>query len=78
MPHVQIKKAFLVDRRTMDRHRVDGLKKSKYKSTDKSLRKHFTKGVMYGTKELPPKVDLRPWMTTVEQQKNLGSWYVAQ
>lgn len=76
MPHIQIKKMFLVNRRTGQRHRVGGLKKSDYKPKDKSLRKHFTKCIIYDTKELPPKVDLRPWMTPVEDQGRLGSWYV--
>ncbi|CAF1947150.1 unnamed protein product [Rotaria magnacalcarata] len=73
MPHLQTKKIFLTDRRTMERRRVDGLKKSDYKPEDKSLRRHFAKHVCYSRTELPPKVDLRPWMTSVKDQGKLGS-----
>ena len=31
---------------------------------------------MYKPDDLPPKVDLRPWMTPVEDQSDLNSWYV--
>ena len=74
MPHVQIKKVFLVNRATGQQHRIDGLKKSDHRSARKSLCRDFTKHVIYKTKDLPPKVDLRPWMTAVDDQASLGSW----
>jgi hypothetical protein len=61
-----MKKMFLVNRNNGLRHRIDGFKKSNYKSKDETLQRDFTKHVIYQTKDLPPKVDLRPWMTDVE------------
>jgi hypothetical protein len=76
MPHIQTKKLFLVNRDNMKRYCIDGLKTSKQKSTHKSLRKKFTRHVLYRPDNLPPKVDMRPWMTPVENQSDLNSWYV--
>lgn len=78
MPHRQIQKKFLTNRRTMERYSADGLKNSNHKPKDKSLRERFSKHIMYNRADLPPKVDLRPWMTPVKDQKKLGSWYVSE
>jgi hypothetical protein len=77
MPHIQTKKMFMVNRKTMERHSINGLKKSKHKSKHKSLRKKFAHHIVYHRPdELPPKVDLRPWMSPVEDQAELNSWCV--
>ncbi len=76
MPHTQTKKMFLINRKTMERHCIGGFKKSTHKSTHKSLRQKFKKHIIYRPDDLPPKVDLRPWMTPVEDQSDLNSWCV--
>lgn len=76
MPHIQIKKTFAINHRTMKKYRIDGLQKSNYKSKDKTMRTHFSKRIMYTSAQLPPKVDLRPWMAPVQNQRKLASWYV--
>jgi hypothetical protein len=78
MPHVQTKKLFCIDQKSMERYCIDGFKKSTRKSKDKSLRKKFTKSIEYSLDELPPMVDLRRWMTPVENQSRLKSWYVSK
>lgn len=78
MPHVQTKKMFMVNRITLERNCMNGLKESTHKPKDKSLRKRFEKHVRYELDELPPKVDLRPWMTPIEDQSELNSWYVSK
>jgi hypothetical protein len=77
MPHIQRVKLFLTDHQTMKRYCIGGLKRSTQKSKKKSLRKKFTRRhPIYRPDELPPKVDLRPWMTTIEDQSNINAWYV--
>jgi len=66
----------MINRTTMKSYCINGLKESKGKSTHKSLRKKFTRHIAYRLDELPPKVDMRPWMTPVEDQSDLNSWYV--
>lgn len=78
MPHIQTKKLFLINRTTLKSYCINGLKQSKRKSAHKSLRKKFTTHVALRFDELPPKVDMRPWMTPVEDQSNLNSWYVVK
>ena len=76
MPHIQTRKLFLINHKTMKRYCVRGLKSSTEKSTHKSLRKKFTRHTIYRPDELPPKIDLRSWMTPVEDQSDINSWYV--
>ena len=61
----------------MKRHCIGGHKKATHKSSHKSLRKDFKKHAIYRPDELPPKVDLRKWMTAVEDQSDVNSWYVS-
>ncbi|CAF4895724.1 unnamed protein product, partial [Rotaria magnacalcarata] len=69
----KIRKCFCTNRRTMERHRLDGFNKSNYETIDKSLRKRFKKHKIYEPDDLPSKVDLRRWMPTVKDQGDLAS-----
>ena len=78
MPLAQVKKMFMVNKKTTKKYSINGLKKSEHKPKEKSLRKKFKEHMEYKIGTLPPKVDLRPWMTTVEDQSSMGSWYVSR
>lgn len=41
-----------------------------------SLRKDFTQYIKYSPAQLPKGVDLRDWMTSVENQSSVNSWLV--
>ncbi|CAF2099792.1 unnamed protein product [Rotaria magnacalcarata] len=69
----KIRKCFCTNRRTMERHRLDGFNKSNYETIHKSLRKRFKKHKIYEPDDLPSKVDLRRWMPTVKDQGDLAS-----
>ncbi|CAF1188428.1 unnamed protein product [Adineta steineri] len=61
--------AFLVNRKTGSRHRINDVKLGKESS---DLPK-FSTVRRYTTQELPPSVDLREFMTPVEDQEQMGS-----
>ncbi len=71
-----IKKTFLHDRKINKRFRLNGDSESSRKPQKECLNKDFSKYVAYTASQLPPKVDLRPWMTKIEDQSDINSWYV--
>ena len=69
-----IQKSFLVDRSTGKRVCINGARESTSEPSKEFLRQNFSEHVLYTAQQLPPKVDLRPWMTRVERQSKLMSW----
>ncbi|CAF1374106.1 unnamed protein product [Adineta steineri] len=68
-----IKKMFLHNHKTNKRYRVNGDKESSRKPAKDSLHKDFSQYMMYAAPQLPNKVDLRPWMTLIEDQSDTNS-----
>jgi hypothetical protein len=54
--------------------RLNGIRESDSLPNKPQLRKSFANHVIYEGDQLPPKVDLRPSMTPVEDQSKIGSW----
>jgi hypothetical protein len=54
--------------------RLNGIRESSSLPEKPELRQSFADHVLYSSDELPPKVDLRPNMTLVEDQSRIGSW----
>ncbi|CAF5074315.1 unnamed protein product, partial [Rotaria sp. Silwood1] len=52
---------------------ISGYKVSNREPEDETLRKDFSDHIKVSAKELPPKVDLRPLMTTVENQNPMNT-----
>jgi hypothetical protein len=69
-----IRKTFLHDRKTNKRFRLNGDRPADRKPIKDCLNKDFSKHIMYARSQLPPKVDLRPWMTKIEDQSDANSW----
>ncbi|CAF3603272.1 unnamed protein product [Rotaria sp. Silwood1] len=69
-----IKKVYLYDQTTKERYRLNGDIDIGRKPAKESLSHDFTEHIIYDPSELPPKVDLRPWMTKVEFQSDINSW----
>ena len=64
------------DRKTGQRFRLNGDQETCHMPEKECLRKDFTQYVKYTQSQLPPKVDLRPWMTDIENQSSISSWLV--
>lgn len=56
------------------RIRLDGLIPSSRLPFKSQLCQFFRDHILYSPDQLPPKVDLRPEMTPVEDQSQIGSW----
>jgi hypothetical protein len=54
--------------------RVNGCLPSDHLPNKDKLRQNFSNHVCCSASQLPPKVDLRPDMTPVENQSTIGSW----
>ena len=54
--------------------RLNGILESSDLPSKPELRQSFADHVLYNTDQLPPKVDLRANMTSVEDQSRIGSW----
>ena len=54
--------------------RLNGIQQSNHLPSKPQLRQSFADHVIYTSDQLPPKVDLRPDMTSVEDQSKIGSW----
>ena len=54
--------------------RLNGIQQSDNLPNKPQLCQSFSDHVMYSNDQLPPKVDLRPNMTPVEDQSRIGSW----
>ncbi|CAF3895127.1 unnamed protein product [Rotaria sordida] len=70
---ILIKKTYLHDRKTDKKFRLNGVKETSRMPQKQSLHKDFSKYVKYNQSQLPHKVDLRPWMTTIEDQSDVNS-----
>jgi hypothetical protein len=71
-----VKNVYLYNSAADIRYRLNGDLDAGRKPDDESLSRDFTEHIVYDETELPPKVDLRQWMTKVESQSDLNSWYV--
>lgn len=69
-----VNKMILHNRATGEDFCINGLKQSIHEPSYEFLRQDFTEHILYTDKQLPPKVDLRPWMTPVEHQRGLNTW----
>lgn len=54
--------------------RLNGIWPSTHLPHNHQLRLTFADHVVYTAEQLPPKTDLRPDMTPVEDQSQIGSW----
>mgnify|MGYP007096995944 FL=1 len=54
--------------------RLNGVEPSHRLPHKEELRQSFSDHVLYSAEQLPSKVDLRPFMTSVEDQSRIGSW----
>ncbi|CAF1352946.1 unnamed protein product [Adineta ricciae] len=68
-----IKKMFLHNRKTNQRYRLNGAKETNRKPRKACLNRDFSQYIAYTTPQLPNKVDLRPWMTQIEDQSDANS-----
>jgi hypothetical protein len=69
-------RTFLSNKTTKRKCRLNGIVPSKRMPRKAKLCQYFSNHIVYNDYQLPPKVDLRSQMTTVENQANIGSWYV--
>jgi len=67
-------KKFLINRFRNRKFRVNGLIRSTRLPNKQSLCQAFSDHVLYTPDQLPPKADLRDYMTPVEDQSQIGSW----
>ena len=61
----------LIDNR---KWRLNGIWPSNRLPNKHQLRQAFGDHILYSAEQLPPKTDLRPNMTPVEDQSQIGSW----
>jgi hypothetical protein len=67
-------KTYLINKINAQRFRLNGIVPSSRLPHKKKLSQAFRHHVLYTPDQLPPKVDLRPHMTPVEDQSQIGSW----
>jgi hypothetical protein len=67
-------KNFLINKVNNQRFRINGIVRSNRLPRKKQLCQAFSQHRLYAAEQLPPKVDLRPDMTPVEDQSQIGSW----
>lgn len=67
-------KTYLANKLSSERFRVNGLIRSNNLPRKQRLCQSFRDHIVYRAEQLPPRVDLRPDMTPVEDQSRLGSW----
>jgi hypothetical protein len=65
---------FLTDQNTGRQFRLNGCIPSERPPNNPRLQQSFSSHMRLTAAQLPDKVDLRPDMTTVEDQSILGSW----
>lgn len=66
-----------LNNRTANRKcRLNGILPSTRMPKKEKLRKKFSSHIVYSDPQLPHKVNLRYGMTKVEDQADIGSWYV--
>ena len=69
-----MKRQYLVNKATGQKYRVNGCMSSSNMAERSALGQSFMSLIYSGVGRLPPKVDLRPRMTKVENQSAAGSW----
>lgn len=69
-------KTYLFNRLESRVCRLNGIVHSSSRPEKAELRQTFSSHVLYSSDQLPPKVDLRPNLTEVEDQSTIGSWLV--
>lgn len=74
---VMTRRTYLLDRKTQTKSRLNGVLPSTRLPQKAKLQQHFASHMLFSTPQLPPKVDLRPEMTLVEDQSSVGSWQVS-
>lgn len=67
-------RTYLFNRFYDQKCRLNGIKPSTRLPAKEELRQNFADHVQLSSDQLPPKVDLRPSMTPVEDQSKIGSW----
>lgn len=67
-------KTYLLNRIESRVCRLNGIRHSSDLPQKAQLRQSFADHVIYSSDQLPPKVDLRPHMTNIEDQSTIGSW----
>jgi hypothetical protein len=67
-------KTYLLNRIESRICRLNGICQSSSLPRNPNLRQSFSDHVLYSGDQLPPKVDLRPEMTPIEDQSKIGSW----
>ncbi|CAF3630136.1 unnamed protein product [Rotaria sp. Silwood1] len=68
-----VRRKFVMSKKTRKRHCIDGAKVSNREPKDPSLRQKFADHIEVNTSGLPPKVDLRPYMSPIGEQSAIGS-----
>ncbi len=67
-------RTFLINRFYDTKCRLNGIQPSTRLPHKDKLRQFFSDIIQLNSDELPPKVDLRSEMTSVEDQSRIGSW----
>ncbi len=67
-------KTYLINKIINQKFQLNGIVPSNRLPHKHRLRQNFGEHVIYSPDQLPPKVDLRPEMTPVEDQSQIGSW----
>jgi hypothetical protein len=66
-------KHYFTNKLSIQKSRLSDLLQTTYLPTTKRLSRAFRHHRLYGADQLPSKVDLRPDMTSVEDQSRIGS-----
>lgn len=67
-------KTYLLNRIEQRFCRLNGIRHSSQQPQKAQLCQSFGDHMIYSSDQLPPKVDLRSHMTTIEDQSTIGSW----
>jgi hypothetical protein len=67
-------RTYLTNKTTNTKCRIDGVIPSTRQPKNPKLQQKFGSHMVFSSPQLPPKVDLRPDMTTIEDQSKVGSW----
>ena len=67
-------KTYLINKIQDRKFRLNGIIPSNRLPFKHRLCQSFSQHRLYAAEQLPPKVDLRPDMTPVEDQSSIGSW----
>ncbi|CAF1293122.1 unnamed protein product [Rotaria sp. Silwood1] len=66
-------RTYLINRLTDAIYRLNGIEPSHRMPHKEDLRQSFSDHVLFSSDQLPPKVDLQPYMTTVEDQSRIAN-----